>query len=298
MDILVIVGFAITGFITVLLLIFMIGFKTEVPYTESDLDVESIKYDQWDDSIPKLLIKHYESIYQTTGMPVIKTVILHGKAKYKISNLWMPVTYHTWVDHGTGFLRELSFYWYKNVILKGVDFWIKGVGALQVNGVIRMNETGKKVTESQLTSFLAETLLLGIFDFSQELLKWDTVNKNSIMLTVSSNNGESKDITITVDFDSKSGRIKCISSKRFRGQQENKLIPWRIVTEKWNNQQGMWVPEYYAKWDDQKRPWCHYSVKGMTINANPGEVKNSLNKITTNKYRTEAEVKKQKKGKY
>ncbi len=293
MDILTIVGFAIAGFVLVLSIIFMVGFKTKVPDAESAFEIEPIKYEQWKEDIPTLIIKHYESIYEIAGMPVIKTVMFKGKAKYKISNLWMPVIYHTWIENGTGFLRELDFYWYGKTILKGVDFWINGVGALQVNGVIRMNEAGNNVTKSQYINFLAESLLLGIFDFSKEQFTWNTLNENTVRLTWPSRDDKTQDVhTIDIHFDDRTGRINYISSQRYRGQQENKQIQWTLGVKKWDKKQGMWVPQYHAKWEDQKKPWCHYSIHSVSINTAPRAVAEAISKIHTSKYKKEKEIKK------
>ncbi len=297
MDILTTVGSAIAGFVLVLLTIFMVGFKTKVPDSETAVEMESIRFEHWKEGIPTLIIKHYESIYETTGMPVIKTAMVKGKAIYRISNLWMPVVYHTWIENGTGFLRELEFYWYGKVILKGVDFWIKGIGALRVNGVIRMNETGKNVAESQYTNYLAESLLLGTYDFSQEQFEWNTLNETAVSLTVPLRNAETKDVqTLNILFDNETGRIKCISTERFRGQLEHKRIPWALFVKKWVKTDSIWVPEYHAKWEDQKKPWCRYTIKSMFVNADPRVVRDTIGKISPSKYKKEVDIRRSNKA--
>lgn len=98
MEMLTTVGFAIAGFIMLLSMIFWIGLKIRIPEKETAFRGGSVEYIPWKQEVPDLVRKHYESIYETSGMPVIKTAIIQGRAKYKISNLWMPVWYHTWIE--------------------------------------------------------------------------------------------------------------------------------------------------------------------------------------------------------
>lgn len=296
MEMLTTVGFAIAGFIVVLLMIFWIGLKTKIPEKEAIFKGGPVEYVPWKKEIPDLVRQHYESIYETSGMPVINTAIIQGKAKYKISNLWMPVWYHTWIENKTGFLRELDFFWYGKTIIKGVDFWINGVGALQANGVIRMNETGKNVTESQYISGLSESLITGTYDFSQEQAQWKIASEHEVLLLIQSQDGRPSDIKpIKVHFEGTTGRIKGITAERYRGHLENKRLLWTLHVKKWEKKKGMWVPEYHVMWEDQKRPWCKYTIQDLLVNANPGLVNDAIGKINSSRYKTEP--KKRKKNK-
>ncbi len=287
MDILSTVGFSIAGFVVMLVVIFMVGFKIQARDEMIECDTESIEFLQWKDGTPSLMIKHYESIYGMSGMPVIKTVHLKGAAKYKISNLWMPVKYHTWIDHDSGFLRELDFFWYGKVILKGLDFWIKGVGALQVNGVIRMNEIGMNVTESQWVSYWAENILTATCDFSYDQLKWETANKYSLVLLLPQLGDQSNERhKININFASDTERINSISALRYRGNTEIKRMPWTLIVKKWEKHHGIWMPEYHVQWEDQKKPWCKFTIRGLFINTGQEAVRDKINEIPLRKYKT------------
>lgn len=284
MDILTTIGFTIAGFIAMLLMVFMVGFKMKTVDEKIECDTGSIEFKHWRAGTPSLMSKHYESIYEASGMPVIKTVHLKGNAKYKISNIWMPVKYHTWIDHDSGFLRELDFFWYGKTILKGLDFWIKGVGALQVNGVIRMNEIGKNVTESQWVSYWAENVLTGTCDFSHEQIKWEDTNKHSVILLLPPHDGQSNEMhKINICFDSDTERIKSISTQRYRGNMEKNRKPWTLTVKKWEKHHGRWIPEYHVKWEDQKKPWCKFTITGVVINKDQEAVRDKINRIPLEK---------------
>lgn len=190
-------------------------------------------------------------------------------------------------------MRELDFFWYGKTIIKGVDFWIDGVGALQANGVIRMNETGKNVTESQCISGLAESLITGTYDFSQEQVQWNRASEHEAVLMIQTRDGQSSDMKpIHVYFESKTGRIQGIAAERYRGHLENKRVVWTLNVKKWEKKNGMWVPEYHVKWEDQKRPWCKYTIKDVQVNVTPDLVNDAISKINTNRYKTEPKKRK------
>lgn len=266
MDSLSIVGLSVFGFVTVLLMLFWIGFRRPVPEYTPEPSPELQKMTAIPEQLPEPLVKHFYSLYGSEKIPVYDTAVVWGVAKYKISGLWMPLRFITYFRAGSSFLRKMDFFWYGKIILKGIDFFIDGIGAVHVNGVMHMKESGVQVTESQQISFWAESLLTGTMDFSDHRLQWETADTHHISVTV-------PEVTdpIHVFFNRKTGRIESIRTKRFRGQLEKKKIQWNIRVSKWNKLQTVWMPDYSIAWEDQKKAWCHYKVLGIAGNASIDE---------------------------
>lgn len=289
MDVLTHIGVAIIGFIMLLSVLFLAGLKTGVPLKDKEKGSCNVEYELWKPDVPEQIKRHYELVYGHQGMPKIKSAVIQGEAKYKISNLWMPVQFQTSVEHGIGFLRDLEFYWYRKVIMKGIDFWIKGIGALRVNGVVQMSEVGENVTESQWISYWAESLLTGTFDFFDERLAWEVTEKNKVVLRLPpccDGNIEGNKPTLQVHMNASTGRIHRIQGERYRGQLGKERIKWRLTVRKWQKVDDVWLPTYDAQWLDQKKPWCRYKVEHVRIMKEVDwHVRNALQSLQIDKYR-------------
>ncbi len=292
MDFLSIIGFSITGFIAMLVLLFMMGFKVNIPREEIDFEEDRMDDIEWPLSVPELVLKHYESIFENSKIPMNATAVVQGTAKYKISNLWMPVKYTTWYQPREGFLRELTFYWYGQRILKGIDFWHKGVGAIQVNGVMRFGETGEHVTESQWVSYWAESFLTGTLDLTDPRLKWENVNDHSLALyfpkmdqTETQPKKQKEIYSLLLVFSKDTYRLESIQTERYRGQKEKKRTTWIMTVTKWERNSNMWLPEYSVKWIDQKKPWCNYRITKIDYNVDKSLFKKAFDKIQVEQYK-------------
>jgi hypothetical protein len=295
MDSLTIIGLTLVVFITLLLIIFWAGFRRRVPGFQPEIQSPNSKTISIPDYLPDPLKAHYQSIFEGRGIPLVQSAVLWGTATYKISNLWMPLRYMTYYHSSDGFLRELEFFWHGKTILKGIDFFLKGIGAVQANGIIRMNESGQQVTESQWISFWAESVITATVDITEPALRWEVVNQQQVNLHLppaSSNNKSEEERYLKIYFNNKTGRIDTIRTVRFRGQIENNRIPWCIKVNRWHRKDEEWIPDYSVQWEDQKKPWCHYHLDGIVRNV---PVEKSLKKIAPERYKKETIQRKSKK---
>ncbi|SMP44887.1 DUF6544 family protein [Anoxynatronum buryatiense] len=274
MNSLTIVGYTFVGFIIFLLVIFWSGLKRPVKSLAPDLpDVinaeqsanireESIGMKRA--HLPVPVRDHLVSVFPE-GQPSTTTAVVWGIARYRISGLWMPLRYETWCQSGNAFLRHLTFFWHGKTIIKGIDFFLDSIGALQANGVIPMNESGKKVTESQWISFWAESLVLGLVDLDDDRLKWKEAETGSVLLELPPfSEKESCDACfLHLRFHAKTGRIETIKAQRYQGQLATERISWFLHVKKWHQHETNWIPEYTVRWGNQRKPWCHYRVDGI-----------------------------------
>ncbi|MDW7677847.1 MAG: hypothetical protein SCK57_09315 [Bacillota bacterium] len=287
MDSLTIIGLTLVVFVTLLLILFWAGFRRRVPGFQPEIQTPNPETVRIPDSLPEPLKAHYQSIFEGSEMPLVRSAVLWGTATFKISNLWMPLRYMTYYRSGEGFLRELEFFWHGKTILKGIDFFLKGIGAVQANGVIRMNESGQHVTESQWISFWAEGVITATAEITNPALRWEVVNQQQVNVYLppaSFKNKEEKECHLEIHFNTKTGRIDSIRTERYRGQLENNRIPWCIKVNRWHRKDEGWIPDYSVKWEDQKKPWCHYKLDGLVRNA---PVEKSLKKIEPEHYKKE-----------
>lgn len=277
MNSLAIVGYTFIGFITFLLLIFWSGLKRPVKPAEPELPLatpeEKMKGSSFADNsaadahehLPAPMKAHLASVFPE-GIPVgAGGAVVWGRARYRISGLWMPLQYHTWYQLGKAFLRHLSFFWHGKIIIKGIDFFMDGIGALQANGVIRMSESGKKVTESQWISFWAESLLLGLVNFHDQQLNWQTTPEGTVVLELPPFSGKEKEdaCSLQLSFHAKTGRVETIKTHRYQGQLAAEKTSWFLHVKKWHQHEATWLPEYTVRWGNQRKPWCHYRIDGI-----------------------------------
>jgi hypothetical protein len=287
MDSLTTIGLALVAFVTFLLILFWAGFRRRFPGFQPEIQAQNPETISIPDYLPDPLKAHYQSIFEGSEIPVVHSAVLWGTATYNISNIWMPLRYMTYYRSGDGFLRELEFFWHNKIILKGIDFFLKGIGAVQANGIIRMNESGQQVTESQWISFWAESVITATVDITDPALRWEEINQQQVILylpPVSSNNNVEEERHLKIQFNSKTGRIDTIRTVRFRGQLENNRIPWCLKVNRWHRKDVGWIPDYSVQWEDQKKPWCHYHLDGIARNV---PVEKSFKKIEPERYKKE-----------
>ncbi len=269
MDSLTIVALTVIVLITILLVFFWSGFKRKFegfpPDSEQIFD-GSIMIPE---PLPDNVKNHYRTIFKGKQIRDIHTARVWGKARYKISGIWMPLRFQTYYQTGTKFVRHLEFFWHNKIILKGIDYYAEGSGLLDVNGIIRMHEGGEIIDESQWISLWAESLLISAIDLSDSRLRWEEIDTltSDVIIPGHRQPNDGSFHRIRIRFHPETGLIHSIAANRYRGQLGKKRIPWRIQVRKWHRYGTVWLPEYTVVWEDQKKPWCHYVINGISYNA-------------------------------
>ena len=268
MDPFTIIGLTFIGFVSILTVFFKLGLIRKAKSYQISTEGAATDYRELPDALPGLIKRHLRSIYERDTIPDANTACVWGTARYKVSGIWMPVRYKTTILPGQAFLRSMEFFWYRTVILKGIDFFKDGAGSIRVNGVIRMNESGEKITESQWVSFWAECLLLGLWDLKDERLIWEETGEEDVTVYLPEYRIDkpARSLKLRVRFHPENGRIQYILGERFRGQIARTPTPWMLTVHKWIRQETGWMPVYSLRWGDQKKPWCRYTVDGILRN--------------------------------
>jgi hypothetical protein len=272
MDSLTIVAVTFTALSAALLLIFWSGFRRSFDGFPPEAVQESFQSIPLPDHLPDLIKRHLRSIFEAHGIMQIHSLKVWGKARYQISGIWMPVRYHSFYIAGEAFVRRLEFFWHRKTILKGIDYYSQGTGSLDVNGIIRMSESGDKVDRSQWIGLWAESLITSCIDLTDERLRWEVPDRMTVDLVIPNMPGrnDSPPDRLRIRFHPETGRISSVSAPRYRGQLGKKLLTWQIRIRRWHRHKALWMPEYEVLWEDQKKPWCSYKIEGFSVNAEAG----------------------------
>jgi hypothetical protein len=269
MDSLTVVALTVIVLIAILLVLFWSGFMRKFEGFYPDVKQAFDERIMIPETLPDNAKEHYRTVFKGNQINDIHTALVWGKAKYKISGIWMPLRFQTFYQTGAKFVRHLEFFWHNKIILKGIDYYAEGTGLLDVNGIVRMNERGEMVDESQWISLWAESLLISAIDLSDSRLSWKKIDAFTadMIITDYLQPNVTSSHTIRIKFHPDTGLIHSIAAERYRGQSGKKRIPWRIQVRKWHRRDTMWLPEYTVMWEDQKKPWCQYVIEGISYNA-------------------------------
>ncbi len=131
----------------------------------------------------------------------------------------MPVRFKTNYLPGQAFYRYMEVTCFGKPILKGHDTYINGEGALKIEGILKMRETGEKIDQGQNLALWGEAVFTPSVFVTDKRASWESVDKDTTRLVVPF--GEQTD-SLLFEFDAKTHLITQISALRYKGQGDDK----------------------------------------------------------------------------
>jgi len=211
----------------------------------------------------------YKLFVQALGkdVPEIQSAVVWGKAKVKISGLWMPARFKSYYVAGQEFSRFMEVTWYGLSVLKMHESYAAGLGRVSTEGLFGESEDGMRVDQSLNIAMWADAMLMPSIYVSDARITWKAVDRQSARLVVPL---IARKDSLAFRFNSENAMIVAISAECYRDQQEWKT-PILVTCERWRTFHGIKIPSRFSvAWQDED-PWAYYSVEGVEYNVNVSE---------------------------
>lgn len=209
--------------------------------------------------IPDELSEYADSAYDGNVQEIDNSVVW-GKAKINVKGIWMPARFIAYYIPGEGFFRYIEITWFGIPVINGYDLYYGDRADFCMAG---QKETGEKIEQGQNLALWAETFWSPSAYFTDDRLKWRKSDDDVIELIIPYK--EAYD-TITIYENKDTNLMDSLEAMRYKGQSKDKVL-WHIDFIEWNNLNGIMIPSYLSvKWDDEKKPWSFWSIKGILYN--------------------------------
>ncbi len=253
----------IIAVVAVLLSIGWLGFQIEPdsfpPHPDKMQDSGAVEVPP---DLPEPVLRYYEGA-AGSQVPVIKSAVVWGKAKLRINGIWMPVRFKAYYLPGQAFLRYLEVTWFGKTILRVSDSYLNGQGAMKIEGLLNMRETGEKIDQGQNLAMWGEAVFMPSGFITDTRTRWTAVDNKTARLMVPY--GEQND-SLDFKFDPKTGLITQISALRYKGQNQEKT-PWLIDITEWMTSNYVKIPSRFTvTWEDEGSPWSYWTVEDVGYN--------------------------------
>jgi hypothetical protein len=258
------IAIVLVGIVAVLLTIGWLGFQIEPesfsPHPEKTKVVGAVAAPT---DIPEPVKRYYEAA-AGNHVPEVRSAIVWGKAKLRINGIWMPVRFKAYYLPGQAFLRYLEVKWFGKTIIQVSDSYMNGKGAMKIEGLLNMNETGEKIDQGQNLAMWGETVFMPSVVIAKPPARWEAVDEESARLVIPY--GDQND-SLLYKFDKKTGLIISVSAQRYRGQEDIET-PWLVEFTEWKMFHSVKIPVRYASiWEDEGSPWSYWIVEGVEYNV-------------------------------
>lgn len=255
--------------IAILMIIVWLGFQIEPksfsPHPEKTNDAGTVDVSP---EVPEPVKRYYEAAAGSM-VPVIKSAVVWGKAKFRINGIWMPVRFKAYYLPGQAFIRYLEVTWFGKTVLKVRDSYMNGEGVLKIEGLLNKRETGEKIDQGQNLALWGESVFMPSVFFTNTSACWEIVDDKTVRLVIPY--GQQND-SLDFKFDRKSGLISQICAMRYKGQNEEKT-PWRIDITEWMTSHYVKIPSRSSvTWEDEGSPWSYWTVEVVEYNVEISEM--------------------------
>ncbi len=215
--------------------------------------------------LPEPVARHFERTLGKTP-PQIQSAYICGAARVNVNGLWLPLRFRGWYIPGRAFYRSLQFTWFRRPVLRGEEFFIKGVGGFKLAG---QSQPGEALDQGQNLSLWAAGVWMPSLFVHDARLRWQAVDAHSAKLMVPLGAGSDE---MTAHFDPLTGYMTDLTALRFRRSDNPaepfEKIPWRVDLLEWGTYEGMELPTQIAlAWGNSGSPWSYWWLEGLALNV-------------------------------
>jgi len=210
--------------------------------------------------------KHYfESI--SDALPQTDTAVIWGRGRVRNGSIWMPIRFKAYIDNNNG--PEMSRYtevtWYNVSLLRSVDYYIDGEGALIGDGAAKLFDEGPMATQAEFSSIWAQMVTMPSMFLTSPNTSWGELDATSSEFTLPSLNDERDMLTFHFD---EAGLVESISTSRYRVEDKVRM-PWRVKFSNWKTFDQIGVPARHEfMWEDTGA-YVIFDVEGIVYHINP-----------------------------
>jgi len=225
------------------------------PITGTDRDLGTVP-------IPETLpapVRRYLEAAAGPQLSRAETFVVWGRARVRLG-LWMHARFRAYHVAGRHFHRPLEITWFGRPLVRGVDQYVDGRGAMLIAGQLMTNDA---ISQGANHMLWAEAPCVPAVFVTDERIRWEPVDDHSARLVVPSIEGED---TLTLRFDPDTGLISRLSAMRYKTADEPKVL-WHVDYPRWDRSPtGILPGEVAVTWEDEGTPWSYWTIEGCAVN--------------------------------
>lgn len=218
-------------------------------------------------------VRRYAEAVFTRGPVRITTAVVSGVGRIRNDTWWAPLRFRAYHTDAPELSRYTEVTWFGLPLLRSLDYYVDGAGALVGTGAAELDESGPQATQAEYLSMWAQLVWMPSVLLAYPGSRWEAVDATTARLIVPFAGGEE---ALTVVFDPATDRIRHVAAARYRGG-EPETTPWRAEFDRWARVQGVWVPTAHTfVWED-RGPYARFEARRVQFNADlPDELPTEL----------------------
>lgn len=219
------------------------------------------------DSLPEPVKVFYSQVYES-GIPVIETAIISGRAKMRISGITFPARFRFSHKAGTSYHHNIELTFFGLPVMKVNEYYKDGKARLELPfGTI---ENEPKVNQGANLALWGEAIWYSSAFLTDPRVHWKPIDDETARLVVPF--GE-KFQQIIVRFDPESGMPQLLEAMRYKQADDVYKTLWIIETKDWKSLNGhMACTAAAITWFDEGNPWAVFDVEEIKYNLNTDDV--------------------------
>jgi hypothetical protein len=200
-------------------------------------------------------------------VPLIRSAVLTGRARLRLSGLPFPARFRFVHEAGRGYRHYIECTWFGAPVMRVNEAFLDGHARLDLPFGTVAGEP--KVDEAANLALWGEAIWFPSLLATDLRVRWEPIGETTARLVVPST---AADGSFTVEFDAGSGLLRSMEAPRYRSAADEARIPWRLEPLGWREFHGLRIPSPAAvTWLDQARPWAVFAVEDAAYNADVSE---------------------------
>ena len=212
------------------------------------------------DGLPAPVERWLRGIYGDR-VPVIRSVVVTGRARIKPFGVWLPARFRFIHDCGHGYRHYIEATLFGRPVLVVNERYLDGRALMEIP-VVGTDE-GPRVEQAANLGMWAElaTAAPSVL-VTDPRVRWHALDPVTAQLDVPL--GADRRDTFIVRFDEATGALRCLEAWRHRSSKEPEKILWIAATEPGPTIGALRLPAVgTATWADQAEPWARFVTEDL-----------------------------------
>lgn len=262
--------FWIVGVLAALIAILWAGFQVQpqgfgpLPFAGQEPETAPIPA-----GLPAPVERFLRVTYGGDRIPVLKTVVLSGRAKMKPAGpLYLPARFRFIHNVGHDYRHYFEATWFGIPILKVNEGYVDGKSFFEAP-LIGAEQDHPKLSQGANLALWTETMMFPAALVLDPRVEWQAVDADTAILKVPF--GDSTE-SIVVRFDPQTGLATTMEVMRYRSTSDEKKTLWIPSTDEYATVDGVTMGiGASATWFDQGYAWASFRTEDVVFNADFGD---------------------------
>jgi hypothetical protein len=262
--------FWIVGILAALIAVLWAGFQVQpsgfaaLPFAGQEPETTNIPA-----GLPAPVERFLRATYGGDRIPVLKTVVLSGRAKMKPGGPWyLPARFRFIHNVGHDYRHYFEATWFGIPILKVNEGYVDGKSFFEAP-LIGSQADHPKLSQGANLALWTETSMFPAALVLDPRVTWQAVDADTSILNVPFE-GETE--SIVVRFDPDTGLVTTMEVMRYRSTTDAKKTLWLPSSDEYATIDGVTMSVTgSATWFDQKYAWASFHTEDVVFNADFGD---------------------------